>query len=40
MANRDNAKILQILGRQMAQIFSTDAIPAECRLVLFKPERS
>ena len=38
MANRDNAKILKILSRQMGQIFFTDAILAECRLILFQAQ--
>src|SRR6478672_3299645 len=38
MANRGNPQILQVLGRQMAQVFSTDAILAECRLVLLQPQ--
>src|SRR6185437_3433606 len=38
MANRDNTKLLQILSRQMRQIFFTDAILAECRLILFQIE--
>jgi hypothetical protein len=34
MTNRGNAQALEVLGRQMAQVFFTDAILAECRLVL------
>src|SRR6478752_10404786 len=38
MTDRGNAKLLKILRRQMMQIFSTDAIRAERRLILFQIE--
>src|SRR6185312_13735535 len=38
MTNRGNAQALEVLGRQMRQIFFTDAIRAECRLILFQIE--
>src|SRR3954451_20928779 len=38
MTNRGNTQALEVLDRQMAQVFSTDAIRVECRLIALKPE--
>src|SRR3954453_17216058 len=38
MTNRDNTQAIKVLDRQMAQVFSTDAILAECRLILAKTQ--
>ncbi len=40
MTDRDNAQVLKILGCQMRYVCLTDAILAECRLILLKAEVS
>ena len=40
MAERGDAEILEVVGRQIGQQFGVDVILAECRLVSFKTERS
>ncbi len=40
MADRDDAQILEVVRCQIGQQFARDVILAECRLVLFKAERS
>jgi hypothetical protein len=40
MTDSANAELLEIVGSQMAQYVSVDAILAECRLILFQTELS